>query len=160
VNTTQQKRISASSKRLGTSHGAVTRITESPPKNIHYSRQVIVMNVTKMLDVLVIDNNQHVLLRLRRELEDFGYSPVTTWSGVDALRLLQSTNFGSLLVSDYLSDMYVGDFLERVLRLPAVPRIWIMQDKPASEVRLYGAGCFQVVDKKKAVRALHTLYVN
>jgi CheY-like chemotaxis protein len=118
------------------------------------------MNVETTQQVLVVDNNQHVLATLGRELEDLGYNPVTTWSGVEALRLLQSRSFGCLLVADYLPDMYVGDFLERVLRLSAVPRIWIMQDKPARELCAYGAGSFQVVDKKKAVQILHARYIN
>lgn len=118
------------------------------------------MNVETSLKVLVVDNNPQILTAIGQELEGLGYNPVMTWSGVEALRLLQSRSFGSLLVADYLPDMYVGDFLERVVRLPVVPRIWIMQDKPARELCAYGTGSFQVVDKKKAVQVLHARYIN
>jgi CheY-like chemotaxis protein len=118
------------------------------------------MNVEAVQQVLVVDNNPDTLAALGRELKDLSYNPVTTWSGVEALHLLQSRSFGSLLVADYLPDMYVGNFLERVLCLPAVPRIWIMRDEPAQEVCIYGAKSFQVVDKKKAVRVLHARYIN
>jgi CheY-like chemotaxis protein len=118
------------------------------------------MNAEAVQHVLVVDNNRQVLAELARELEDLGYDPVTTWSGVEALHLLQSASFGTLLVADYLPDMYVGHFLERVLHLPTVPRIWIMQDGPARNVCTYEAGPFEVVDKRKAVQALRQLNAN
>ena len=62
--------------------------------------------------ILIIDNNEGVLATLDRELKEAGYDTVTAWSGVEALRLLNSQTFDSLLVDDYLPDLYIGDFLE------------------------------------------------
>ncbi len=118
------------------------------------------MDIEIRPQVLVVDNNEDVLAALGQELEDLGYNVVTTWSGIEALRLLKSKRFGSVLVDTYLPDIYIGDFLEIVFRLPTAPGIWIMQDRPVQEVCTYGARFFQVVDKKQAVRAFHTRYVN
>jgi CheY-like chemotaxis protein len=43
--------------------------------------------------VLIIDNNEDVLTTVDRELKEAGYDMVTTWSGVEALRLLNSHTF-------------------------------------------------------------------
>jgi hypothetical protein len=73
---------------------------------------------------------------------------VTTWSGIDALDLLQSKKFDFLLVDDYLPDMYIGNLLERVSLLPVRPEIWVMKAEPAEGVCTYGSLSFSAVEKK------------
>jgi CheY-like chemotaxis protein len=107
--------------------------------------------------VLIIDNNEDVLATLDRELKEAGYDTVTTWSGVEALRLLNSHTFDSLLVDDYLPDLYIGDFLERVSRLPVRPRILVMQVKPGKNAHLSESrGAWSLVDKRQ-IAALITV---
>jgi CheY-like chemotaxis protein len=39
--------------------------------------------------ILIVDNDEHVLIALERELENEGYRTVTAWSGQEALGLLR-----------------------------------------------------------------------
>ena len=108
--------------------------------------------------ILIIDNNEGVLATLDRELKEAGYDTVTAWSGVEALRLLNSQTFDSLLVDDYLPDLYIGDFLERVSRLPVRPRILVMQAKPGKNARLSESrGTWSLVDKSQIVTLIAVL---
>jgi CheY-like chemotaxis protein len=81
--------------------------------------------------VLVVDNNDEESQVLASMLEHAGYHPTTTWSGIEALKLLNSREFNIVLVSSYLPDVYVGEFFERFNRLPARPRVIVMQEGQA-----------------------------
>ena len=81
--------------------------------------------------VLVVDNNEEEARAFESMLERAGYRPTTTWSGLEALELLKSQEFAILLVSNYLPDLYVGEFFERLNRLPSQPcSILIQEDQP------------------------------
>ena len=54
-------------------------------------------------------------------LQRAGYDSNATWSGLEALELMKSEKYDILLVSSYLPDVYVGDFFERLGRLPVQP---------------------------------------
>ena len=71
--------------------------------------------------VLIVDNNEEEARIFASLLEHAGYSPSTTWSGLEALELLKSGEFAILLVSNYLPDLFVGEFLERLHALPNQP---------------------------------------
>lgn len=107
--------------------------------------------------VLIIDNNEDALTRLEKELHDAGYDATTTWSGVEAIKLLQARSFDSVLVGDYLPDLYIGEFLDTVSALPACPRVILMQAKPEHNVRVIGSSAFVVVDKFRISRILQVL---
>jgi CheY-like chemotaxis protein len=77
--------------------------------------------------VLIVDNDESVLWTLQSVLGNVGFDTRTTWSGREALALLQSKEFEVLLVDDYLPDLHVADFLNRVGRLPIQPWIVVMQ---------------------------------
>jgi CheY-like chemotaxis protein len=77
--------------------------------------------------VLIVDNNERVLHTFQGMLENAGFNAQTTWSGHEALELLQSGEFDVLLMDDYLPDLHVGDFLNRIGRLPFQPWIVVMQ---------------------------------
>jgi CheY-like chemotaxis protein len=80
--------------------------------------------------VLIVDNNDEEARVFSSMLQRAGYEPKTTWSGLEALELLQSEEFAILLVSNYLPDLYVGEFLEKVKALPKQPcSIVIQQDQ-------------------------------
>ena len=61
-------------------------------------------------------------------LQRAGFDSIATWSGLEALKLLKSREYDILLVSSYLPDVYVGDFFERVNRLPVRPCSIVMQE--------------------------------
>ena len=77
--------------------------------------------------VLVVDNNQPILATFQKVLEGAGFDTYTTWSGREALTLLQSKEFDVLLVDDYLPHLHASDFLNRVGRLAIQPWIVVMQ---------------------------------
>jgi hypothetical protein len=61
---------------------------------------------------------------------------MTTWSGLEALELLNSGEYDVLLVSSYIPDLYVGDFFERLSHLPVRPRSIVMQEGRAPAATL------------------------
>ena len=78
--------------------------------------------------VLIVDNDEEESRKLEGMLQQEGYDSSTTWSGLEALDLLQSRRYDVLLVSTYLPDLYVGDFCERLRRLPTQPCTILMQE--------------------------------
>jgi CheY-like chemotaxis protein len=78
--------------------------------------------------VLIVDNNEEESGRLGVILQRAGYDSIATWSGLEALELLKSEEYDILLVSSYLPDVYVGDFFERLNRLPVRPCSIVMQE--------------------------------
>jgi len=107
--------------------------------------------------VLIVDNNEDVLTRLGNELTKIGYEITTTWSGVEALDLLSSRTFDSLLLDDYLPDLYIGEFLDRIAALPAAPKIILMQARPLRDVRTLGDRILMVVDKLRMAQIIRAL---
>jgi CheY-like chemotaxis protein len=78
--------------------------------------------------VLIVDNNEQESGRLGVMLQGSGFDSIATWSGLEALELLKSGEYDILLVSSYLPDVYVGDFFERLNRLPVRPCSIVMQE--------------------------------
>ena len=107
--------------------------------------------------VLVVDNDDDVLTQLGRELTEAGYETVTTWSGIEAMNLLQSETFDSLLVDEYLPDLYIGEFLEKISDLPLCPRVLLMQTKPIHGLCTVASRRFVVVDKVKVSKIIQAL---
>jgi len=101
--------------------------------------------------VLIVDNNEDVLNALDKLLRDEGFDTRTTWSGHEALALMQSRSFDVLLVDDYLADLHVAEFLKRVKLQVKQPAVVVMQKgRPVpTDVRRYGSlGASAVVDKR------------
>jgi CheY-like chemotaxis protein len=101
--------------------------------------------------VLIVDNNEVVLSSLDKLLKDEGFDTRTTWSGHEALALMQSHPFDVLLVDDYIADLHVAEFLKRVKLQVKQPAVVVMQKgQPApTDVRRYGSlGASAVVDKR------------
>jgi CheY-like chemotaxis protein len=78
--------------------------------------------------VLIVDNNEKESSRLGVVLQRAGFDSIATWSGLEALELLKSGEYDVVLVSSYLPDVYVGDFFERLNRLPERPCSIVMQE--------------------------------
>jgi CheY-like chemotaxis protein len=66
-------------------------------------------------------------------LLSLGQDASAKWSGRDALDYLASDRFDLLLVDQYVADMYAGEFVERVLRLPNHPRVVIIKNSGTLE---------------------------
>jgi len=101
--------------------------------------------------VLIVDNNEWALWSIQALLENGGFDTCTTWSGKEALHLLQTQDFDVLLVDDYLPDLHAGEFLQRVRRLPIQPWIVVMEGTLPTkrEARHYAAlGVAAVVNKR------------
>jgi len=77
--------------------------------------------------LLIVDNNEQESGTFGELAQVLGYSVTCTWSGREALAYLAASRFDLLLLDQYVADMYVGDFMERVLRLPDRPRIVVMK---------------------------------
>jgi CheY-like chemotaxis protein len=106
------------------------------------------------INVLIVDNDDQVLWKLQRLLEDDGFNTTATWSGHEALGLLRSGVFDVLLVDDYLPDLHSHNFLEQVNRLPIQPSIVVMHSDMAKpdDLRCYESlGVAQLVDKRNPV---------
>ena len=78
--------------------------------------------------ILIVDNDEQESSKLAATLQHAGYDTITTWSGLEALELLKSQKIDILLVSSYLPDLYIGDFLERLRSLPIKPCSIVMQE--------------------------------
>lgn len=78
--------------------------------------------------ILIVDNDEKESKRLEAMVRGAGYDTITTWSGLEALDLLKSGKIDVLLVSSYLPDLYIGDFLARLRGLPIQPCSIVMQE--------------------------------
>ncbi len=107
--------------------------------------------------VLIVDNNEDVLAHLAKSLTQAGYETTTTWSGVEALKLLESCGFDSLLVDDYLPDLYIGEFLKRLSNFHFRPRVFVMSIRGASVVENCSSAEFTCVDKRCVSEILRAL---
>ena len=86
------------------------------------------MSESRNKRVLIVDNNEEESGRLGAMLRSAGYDSNATWSGLEALELLKSGEYDILLVSSYLPDVYVGEFFERLGRLPVQPCSIVIQE--------------------------------
>jgi len=99
--------------------------------------------------VLIVESNDATAEAFQGRLQEAGFDARTTWSGHEALALLQSNEFDVLLMDNYLPDLHATDFLERLSRMPLQPWVVVMKGRLASgSVRRYRAlGASSVVNK-------------
>ena len=112
--------------------------------------------------MLIVDNDDDVLCALDKVWREAGYETVTTWSGIEALRLIRSSNFNVLLVDDYVADMHVGEFLKRASQSLGRTGIFVMQTMPTANcIHFDGSvGPWPLVDKTnmtEVIRAVHSV---
>ena len=77
--------------------------------------------------LLIVDGNEQESSELVHLFEALGQEASATWSGRHALDHLASQRFDLLLVDQFVADMYVGDLIQRVLRMANCPRVAIMK---------------------------------
>lgn len=107
--------------------------------------------------VLVVDNDEDVCLYLRKKLAEAGYETTSTWSGIEALNLLKTVTFDLLVVDDYLSDLYIGQFLQKLSNVPVCPRIFVMRTSSQNTLQARGSPVFICIDKNCASKILEAL---
>jgi len=105
----------------------MTRVSGLPPFSVSEWKG-FTMAESRNTRVLIVDNNEEESGRLGVMLQRAGFDSIATWSGLEALKLLKSGEYDILLVSSYLPDVYVGDFFERVNRLPVRPCSIVMEE--------------------------------
>jgi len=113
--------------------------------------------------VLIVDNSEDVLNAVDKLLRNEGFDTRTTWSGHEALALMQSQPFDVLLVDDYLADLHVAEFLKRVKLQVKQPAVVVMQNgQPVpTDMRRYGSlGASAVVDKRDPEQVRRALAAN
>ena len=57
-------------------------------------------------NVLIVDNDDRILWQFQELLENAGFNTEATWSGREALALLGTGEFDTLLVDDYFPDLH------------------------------------------------------
>jgi CheY-like chemotaxis protein len=136
----------------------VTNITALPRVPASYCPNMAIIRRRRFL---IVDNNEQESGELVQRLVSLGQEASATWSGRDALDYLASDRFDLLLVDHYVADMYAGEFIDRVLRLPNHPRVVIMKNSGTLESIEYdkSLGDCQVLDKGKLDRMHEDLAV-
>jgi CheY-like chemotaxis protein len=86
--------------------------------------------------VLLVDNNEEDARTFLSMLKNAGYDVTMTWSGLDALELLKKDRFDIVVVSDYVADLYVGDFLKRMDMLPMRPCSLVLRENRTRDAAL------------------------
>lgn len=61
---------------------------------------------------LIVDNDEKIQWLLQGMLQDLGFETCMTWSGYEALTLLESGRVDLLLVDDYVPDLHFHDLLK------------------------------------------------
>lgn len=100
-------------------------------------------------NVLIVENDDRVLDTLEALVRGEGFDLRTTWSGREALALLQSHPFDMVLVDVHLPDIYYGEFLRLASR--HTHSLIVMQSGrplPSSLRRHKTLGAEAVVDKR------------
>ncbi len=94
--------------------------------------------------VLVVDYQEDVLIEIERLLQNQGFETNTFWSGREALRAAETDHFDLVLVSDYLPDIAVDEFI-RTLGT-AVPCIVMYPGRSNGDFQhLRSAGAIELV---------------
>ncbi len=57
--------------------------------------------------VLIIDNDERIQALFQNLLKDLGFETRTTWSGYEALGLLEAGGVDVLVVDNYIADLHV-----------------------------------------------------
>jgi DNA-binding response OmpR family regulator len=80
-----------------------------------------------MLNILIVDNDEDVLIRLERTLEAEGYSTTTAWSGREALSIARKSKFDVLLVDEHLADLESAIVVDKLRHLQPQAFLLLMQ---------------------------------
>jgi DNA-binding NarL/FixJ family response regulator len=102
--------------------------------------------------VLVLHNDEREASELQTLLErNIDCKASITWSGLEALRLLQTGHFDVLVTDDYAPDLYIGDLIERAAALPSPPQVLVLGSDPATPAvgRYQNLGLCTILEKQR-----------
>lgn len=109
-----------------------------------------------MTKLLILDNDDQLNWSFQEMFARGGFDTHGTCSDQEALRLLGSgEEFDVVLIDNYLPDLHVGEFLERIARMPIQPRIVVMHRYSANRKELHhyhSLGVRAVVDKSDPIK--------
>jgi len=77
--------------------------------------------------ILIIDNDDDLLMRLKVLLADEGYEVTTAWGGKEALEQLDSKRFDVILLSDHLPDTNARALWRLLRRVPSNAEVALIQ---------------------------------
>lgn len=66
--------------------------------------------------VLIVDHDEHLLIRLEHLFEDEGLDTTTTWSATEALELFRGSSYDVLVAGDRLMDLKCEELLRELQR--------------------------------------------
>ena len=109
--------------------------------------------------ILIVSNDEQQFVPVRELLEHDGYTIWSTWSGREALQEMESKHFDAVVVDDYVPDLYVGQFIEGVSRMPSHPCLILVQaHHPRADVQNLGPpGAFCVVEKAQPAQLVEAV---
>jgi CheY-like chemotaxis protein len=102
--------------------------------------------------VLVLHSDEREASELQSMLErNIDCETSATWSGLEALRLLQAGHFDVLVTDDYAPDLYIGDLIERAVSLPSPPRVLVLggDSVQPSVARYHNLGFCTIIEKER-----------
>jgi DNA-binding response OmpR family regulator len=85
-----------------------------------------------MINILIIDDDEDVLIRLERVLEAEGYRTTTAWSGRAAVSIAQKSQFDILLVDEHVNDMESAILVDRLRELQPEASLVLMHTRTES----------------------------
>jgi DNA-binding response OmpR family regulator len=85
-----------------------------------------------MMNILIIDDDEDVLIRLEHTLEAEGCRTTTAWSGRAAVSIAQKSQFDVLLVDEHLNDMESAILVERLMELQPEASLVLMHTRMES----------------------------
>jgi len=100
--------------------------------------------------VLVVHNDEREASALRVLLvRSLGCKAEVTWSGLEALRLLDAGHFNTLLTDEYVPDLYVGELIERASSLRFSPKVFVVRKGRGSNAMHHyrNLGLWTLLDK-------------
>jgi CheY-like chemotaxis protein len=105
--------------------------------------------------VLVLHNDEREASELQNLLErNTDCKTSVTWSGLEALKLLQAGHFDVLVTDDYAPDLYIGDLIERAASLPSPPQVFVLGGDSTAAVSRYQSLGLCTILKKQGPRDL------
>ncbi len=110
--------------------------------------------------VLILHNDERESSELQSLLEhNIDCKTSVTWSGLEALRLLQGGHFDVLLTDDYAPDLYIGDLIERAANVASRPQVIVLSQGSTSDVagRYQNLGLCTILERERPRKLLQTI---
>lgn len=102
--------------------------------------------------VLILHSDEREAFELQSLLQhNMDCKASLTWSGLEALRLLQAGLFDVLITDDYAVDLYIGDLIERASALPSPPQVLVLGGDSVGPdvVRYQNRGLCTILEKDR-----------